>query len=90
MLTHEAFQYLTMIRRTKVVNGHVMEYYEDPSDDADDCGVRSKEGNQRAPEGGGTRGRIFGAGGKRAEVREGKTEGAAESINSYMGLPCNY
>ena len=75
MLTHEAFQYLTMIRRTKVVNGHVMEYYEDPSDDVDDCGVRSVRSKGRkegAPEEGG---RIFGAGGKRAEVRKGRTEG---------------
>ena len=33
VLTHEAFQYLTMIRRTKVVNGLLIESYEDPLDD---------------------------------------------------------
>ena len=33
MLTHEAFQYLTMIRRTKWVNGFLIESYEDPLDE---------------------------------------------------------
>ena len=35
MLTHEAFQYLTMIRRTKWVNGFLIETFEDPLDDDD-------------------------------------------------------
>ena len=36
MLTHEAFQYLIMIRRTKWVNGFLMETFEDPLDHDDD------------------------------------------------------
>ena len=36
MLTHEAFQYLIKIRRTKWVNGFLMETFEDPLDDDDD------------------------------------------------------
>ena len=33
VLTHEAFQYLNMVRRTRVVNGQLIETYEDPSDE---------------------------------------------------------
>ena len=36
VLTHEAFQYLIMIRRTKWVNGFLMETFEDPLDHDDD------------------------------------------------------
>ena len=76
VLTHEAFQYLTMIRRTKVVNGVLIETYEDPSDD------ESEEDESEDDESGredalpfteeGERERLLCVGGKKVVKRAGK------------------
>ena len=90
VLTHEAFQYLTMIRRTKVVNGILIETYEEPSDDEYEPDEEELEPEEDTVPITGEEERMLRARGQKAVKRSGKVGGEVLLLLLSMSILLKY